>query len=208
MPPAWLAWPCWLSWLAPVCGIGHIAGYAIDPAWGYRTLMLGWAVYSLVVVLAAWWAASLRVQLRSGVSTFGPPQALLRMAAVWVRAAAILAVFLGLKAAFFHAGEQLWAAAAIALASGADAPRWPSGGGERVGPLPRPGESIWPHRSSSGISSSARTFVRAVLAAAGAGEHHRHRGGRASLAGRTAAAVRADWNLPLTGRLAICPTAI
>ncbi len=53
--------------------------------------------------------------------TAGPPQGLIRMAAVWVRVAGILAVMLGLKAAFWHEGEQLWAAAAIAIASGAGA---------------------------------------------------------------------------------------
>ncbi len=110
---------CTVRGLAPNC-----FGYAVDPAWGYRTLMLGWAVYALVVVLAAWWAASIRTHDAGQEGRFGPPQALLRMAGVWVRAAAILAVLLGLKAAFLDSagkqgGEQLWAAAAIALASGA-----------------------------------------------------------------------------------------
>jgi hypothetical protein len=90
---------------------------AIDPIWGYRTLMLGWAVYALLVVAATWWVAS----LRTTADAAGPPQGLIRMAAVWVRVAGILAVMLGLKAAFWHEGEQLWAAAAIALASGAGA---------------------------------------------------------------------------------------
>ena len=89
----------------------------IDPVWGYRTLMLGWAVYALLVVAATWWVAS----LRTAVDAAGPPQGLIRMAAVWVRVAGILAVMLGLKAAFQHNGEQLWSAAAIAVASGAGA---------------------------------------------------------------------------------------
>jgi hypothetical protein len=90
----------------------------IDPAWGYRTLMLGWAVYALLVVAATWWVAS----LRTAADAAGPPQGLIRMAAVWVRVAGILAVMLGLKAAFWQAeGEQLWAAATIAVASGAGA---------------------------------------------------------------------------------------
>ena len=89
----------------------------IDPVWGYRTLMLGWAVYALLVVAATWWIAS----LRTAADAAGPPQGLIRMAAVWVRVAGILAVMLGLKAAFWHDGEQLWAAAAIAIASGAGA---------------------------------------------------------------------------------------
>ena len=89
----------------------------IDPVWGYRTLMLGWAIYALLVVAATWWIAS----LRTTAQTAGPPQGLIRMAAVWVRVAGILAVILGLKAAFWQPGEQLWAAAAIAVASGAGA---------------------------------------------------------------------------------------
>ncbi len=89
----------------------------VDPVWGYRTLMLGWAVYALLVVAATWWVAS----LRTTADAAGPPQGLIRMAATWVRVAGILAVMLGLKAAFWQEGEQLWAAAAIAVASGAGA---------------------------------------------------------------------------------------
>ncbi len=173
-----------------VRGIGHIAGHAIDPAWGYRTLMLGWAVYSLVVVLAAWWAASLRVQLAERDEYFSPPQGLLRMAAVWVRAAASLAVLLGLKAAFFHEGEQL-------LGRRRDRP------GQRRqrhdGRLAAArglglchGLGRQPGRVAGRVAfrATAPPFVRAVVAAAGASEHHCHLGGRAGLAGRAAAAVR------------------
>ncbi|MHB9046607.1 MAG: hypothetical protein ACYC35_11755, partial [Pirellulales bacterium] len=80
--------------------------------WGYRSLMLGWAMYSLLVVLATWWVATIRTL----PGDEGPPQALLRAAATWVRIAGTLAVLLGLKAAFWY-DEQLWAAAAIALPS-------------------------------------------------------------------------------------------
>ncbi len=82
--------------------------------------MLGWAIYALLVALAAWWVAALRTQ----PDAHGPPQALLRLAAVWVRVAGIAAVVLGIKAAFIHADtdyERLWAAAAIAIASTAGA---------------------------------------------------------------------------------------
>ena len=103
---------CTIRGLAPSCW-----GHPVDPIWAYRTLMLAWAVYALLVVLAAWWASSLRTSAESQ----GPSQALLRMAAIWVRAASILAVLLGLKAAFFHDSEQLWAAATIAVASVASA---------------------------------------------------------------------------------------
>ena len=54
----------------------------------------------------------------------GPPQAIIRLAAVWVRVAAIAAVLLGLKAGFLHEdldGERLWAAAGIAIAGVAGA---------------------------------------------------------------------------------------
>jgi hypothetical protein len=95
-------------------------GTKLDGVWAYRVLMLGWSIYALLTALAAWWVASLRT-LRDA---HGPPQALIRLAAVWVRAAGIAAVILGIKAAFFHADtdyERLWAAAAIAIASTAGA---------------------------------------------------------------------------------------
>lgn len=87
--------------------------------WGYRTLMLGWAVYSLLVVLATWWVATVRTLPDSQ----GPPQALIRTAAVWVRISGIAAVVLGLKASLLHDPwqELLWAAASIAIASSAGA---------------------------------------------------------------------------------------
>jgi hypothetical protein len=85
--------------------------------WGYRTLMLGWAMYAWFIVSATWWVASVRTL----PGAQGPPQALIRAAAVWVRVAGMLAVLLGLKAAFWHHEEQLWAAAAIAVASAAGA---------------------------------------------------------------------------------------
>ena len=104
----------------------------IDPIWGYRTLMLGWAVYALLVVAATWWVAS----LRTAADAAGPPQGLIRMAAVWVRVAGILAVMLGLKAAFWDSGNSFgrlppsrWPAA--------PGPRWPSGDAARDGPSPR-----------------------------------------------------------------------
>jgi hypothetical protein len=101
---------CTIRSLSPVL-------HNIDPAWGYRTLMLGWSIYALLVVAAMWWVASLRTTIDSA----GPPQGLVRMAAVWVRVAGILGVLLGLKAAFLYEQEQLWAATAIAVASAAGA---------------------------------------------------------------------------------------
>jgi len=88
----------------------------VDQPWGFRVLMLGWAIYSAALAMAAWWVASLRTTDES----VGPPQALVRSAAVWVRAAGLLAVALGLKSALVD-GESLWGATAIALASVAGA---------------------------------------------------------------------------------------
>ncbi len=88
---------------------------AAQPEWGYRALMLGWAAYAVFVVGAAWWIAPLRTLQQAQ----GPPQRLIRAAAGWNVAAGVLAVLLGLKAAFFHVQpeEPLWGAAAIALAA-------------------------------------------------------------------------------------------
>ena len=141
-----------------VRGLELPAGTPIDPDWAYRVLMLGWAVFALLVALIMWWVASLRTLpdgealggkgdsprptsgrcpperpggccAQMGTVPFsgealGPPQALLRAAAVWVRIAAVAAVLLGLKAAFLHHGnmeECLWAAGTIAVASAAGA---------------------------------------------------------------------------------------
>ncbi len=93
--------------------------HGMSPQWGIRTLMLGWASYALFVAAASWWVASVRAL----PGAEGPPQALLRAAAVWVGAAGGLAVLLGLKAALLHGQleDRLWAAAAIAVASVAGA---------------------------------------------------------------------------------------
>lgn len=92
------------------------AGWNPEGQWGFRVLMLGWALYSVIVAMAAWWVASLGASAASG----SPPQALVRAAAVWVRVAGLLAVALGLKSAMFYE-EQLWGATAIGLASVAGA---------------------------------------------------------------------------------------
>ena len=92
-------------------------GFAIDPFWGYRTLMLGWAGYAWLVVVAAWWTAVMRTRHDTG----GPSRTSPRMAGEWVRVAALLAVWLALKAAWGSPGEQLWSATAIALVTAAAA---------------------------------------------------------------------------------------
>lgn len=92
-----------------------VEAYVPVPGLGYRTLMLGLALYALGVVLATWWVASLQTRPEDQ----GPPQALVRMASEWVILTGLAAVAMGLKAAFLHhAVEDLpWAAAAIAVAS-------------------------------------------------------------------------------------------
>jgi len=98
------------------CAITAYASvFDYNPGWGYRTLMLGWATYALSVVSATWWVASVRTL----PGAHGPPQALIRAAAVWVRVAGIAAVLLGIKAALWHGSweELLWAAASISVAS-------------------------------------------------------------------------------------------
>ena len=89
----------------------------VEPLNAYRTLMLGWAIYALMIVVATWWVASRQSQQDAE----GSPYAWSHMAATWVRVAGMLAVLLGLKAAFWHDDpqEKLWAAAAIAIASAA-----------------------------------------------------------------------------------------
>ena len=96
-----------------------VCGQWPDSYWGYRTLMLSCAAFAWFIVSAMWWVASQRTVPGSE----GPPQALIRPAAVWVRTAGILAVLLGVKAACFHRGyeELLWAAGAIAVAGAAGA---------------------------------------------------------------------------------------
>jgi hypothetical protein len=80
--------------------------------WGYRAVMLGWAAYPLICVLAVtdWFprpAGESRTSEGTGAAVF------------WVHVAGVLALLLSLKLAFWHS-EQLWAAGAIALIS----PAW------------------------------------------------------------------------------------
>jgi len=92
------------------CNVGR---WTESAAWGYRTLMLGWAGYALGwSVLGAW-----RAVLQSRAKADEAPSTIGDLPAAWVRIAGLLAVILGLKAAFWH-HDQLWAAGAIALASG------------------------------------------------------------------------------------------
>jgi hypothetical protein len=80
--------------------------------WGYRTVMLGWAVYPLIWVLAVsdWLPKPAGESLASAWTD---------AAMFWVHGAGVLAFLLSLKVAFWHQ-EQLWAAGAIALIS----PAW------------------------------------------------------------------------------------
>jgi hypothetical protein len=100
-----------------------VAGWR--PAWAYRALMLSWACYTPLLVLAGWiseWrkqqVAAPDAEKADSVIAWAvlPPQAV----EFWVRAAGILVVLLGLKAAIMHE-DHLWAAGAIAIASAAGA---------------------------------------------------------------------------------------
>lgn len=96
-------------------GACSVAWAGAEEVWTYRALMLGWAFYSLSVVAAAWRATN----FFATAETPALPELLVRSAALWVRLAGLLAVAMGIKTAIFHRDEQLWAAAAIALASSA-----------------------------------------------------------------------------------------
>jgi hypothetical protein len=84
--------------------------------WGYRALMVGWAGYALAWSLLAGW----QQRISSDREEHKPSQELSDAAALFVSCAGLLAVMLGLNAAFVH-HDRLWAAAAIALASPAGA---------------------------------------------------------------------------------------
>lgn len=86
--------------------------FSLWPEWGFRSLMLGWAGYAVVVAAAAWWIASPRTAPNAG----GRPQSAACVAATWVRLAGLSAVVLALWGSLKY-DERLWAAGAIALAS-------------------------------------------------------------------------------------------
>ncbi len=98
--------------------VGPLGLSAYGNLWGLHTWMIGWAAYSMLIALATWWMAE-HVRIAGAE---GPPQVLIRAANVWVIAAGVPAVLLGLLAAtFFDPVERLWGAAAIGLASAASA---------------------------------------------------------------------------------------
>ena len=42
-----------------ICWWLHVRGFGVESAvWGYRALMLGWAIYALCIVSALWWLAA------------------------------------------------------------------------------------------------------------------------------------------------------
>ena len=97
--------------------VGGIAACSIlrwQPAWAYRTLMLGWAGYMPLLIGAAWqWR---RRQLPAILGPVLEP----RNVASWVRFTGVAVVLLGMNAAIVHQ-DRLWAAAAIAVAGAAGA---------------------------------------------------------------------------------------
>jgi len=93
-------------------GLAACTVFGLWPEWGFRALMLGWAIYAALVPMTTWWIAS----LRTSPDAAGPPRALVQVAAVWVRLAGLAAVAMGLWASPEY-DQQLWAATAIAIAS-------------------------------------------------------------------------------------------
>ncbi len=98
-----------------VIGLAACSMLHWQPAWAYRTLLLGWALYMPALVGAAWlWN---KRALGTGIwgSVLAPP-----LVAMWTRLTGIAVVLLGIHAAIaFH--DHLWAAAAIGIAGTAGA---------------------------------------------------------------------------------------
>ena len=99
--------------------VGPLGLSSYGVRWGFHTMMIGWAAYSVLIALSTWWMAE-HVRIPGAE---GPPQELIRAANVWVIAAGVPAVLLGLLAATFFdpVEERLWGSAAIGLASAASA---------------------------------------------------------------------------------------
>jgi hypothetical protein len=96
-------------------GLAACSVHRLDPVWAYRTLMLGWACYMPGLVAAAWvWS---RRDRAPGI--LGPVLAP-AVVASWIRVTGIAVVLLGLHALRVR-NEQLWVAAAIAVAGAAGA---------------------------------------------------------------------------------------
>jgi hypothetical protein len=100
----------------------------IEPGpWGLRTLMLGWALHALLIVVATWWAA-LRMA-RPGEP--GPLQRLMRLTGVWVHISGTGALLLVAEVVLLVGWllldfrwaplELVWAAVALALVGAAHA---------------------------------------------------------------------------------------
>ncbi|HEV8058422.1 MAG TPA: hypothetical protein VGP68_01030, partial [Gemmataceae bacterium] len=86
-----------------------------QPAWAYRTLMLGWALYMPALVGAAWLWSRRPANLGILGPVLAPP-----IVAMWVRLTCVAVVLLGIHAAVaFH--DHLWGAASIAFAGTAGA---------------------------------------------------------------------------------------
>jgi hypothetical protein len=79
---------------------------AASPGWGHRALMLGWAIYPLVWVIAIFaWSRKLAIQSTS---------LMLNAAEYWVRLSGLLSAVLAINAAIVR-GDHLWSALAIGL---------------------------------------------------------------------------------------------
>ena len=97
-----------------VVGISACSMLRWQPAWAYRTLMLGCTGYMPLLIAAAW-----RWSRRQMPAILGPVLEP-RIVGSWVRFTGVAVVLLGMNAAIVHQ-DRLWAAAAIAVAGAAGA---------------------------------------------------------------------------------------
>jgi hypothetical protein len=103
--------------LMPLALVGLLACAVLrwQPAWAYRTLLLGWAICLPVMAAVSW----LRDRRGTDSSPWNPIFAP-AVVALWVRLIGIAVVMLAMQAALLHS-DHLWAAAALFIAGTAGA---------------------------------------------------------------------------------------
>jgi hypothetical protein len=103
--------------LIPIALVGLAACTTLrwQPAWAYRTLLLGWAIWLPVCVAVAWLIDRRRSESTIWKSLFAPA-----VVALWARLLGSAVVGLAIQAALLH-HDHLWAAAALFLVGTAGA---------------------------------------------------------------------------------------